>query len=83
MTKGIAVIVIARYEAIQCTRIDCFTAFAMTEGVMDCFLAVAMMKGVVVIVIARYEAIRCTRIDCFTAFAMTKGVMDCFLAVAT
>jgi hypothetical protein len=23
--------VIARYEAIQCTRMDCFTAFAMTE----------------------------------------------------
>jgi hypothetical protein len=23
--------VIARYEAIQCTRMDCFTAFAMTD----------------------------------------------------
>jgi outer membrane receptor protein involved in Fe transport len=62
MTKGVAVIVFARYEAIQCTHMDCFAAFAMTESVT------------VIVIEVRSKAIRCTRMDCFAAFAMTEGV---------
>jgi tRNA(Ile)-lysidine synthase TilS/MesJ len=84
-----------KQEAIQCTRMDCFTAFAKTEGVaviviarheaiqctrMDCFTLFAMTEGVAVIVIARYEAIRRMRMDCFTAFAMTEGVTAIVIA---
>jgi hypothetical protein len=50
-TEYVTVIVMARYEAIQCTRMDCFP--------------LRVRNDVAVFVMARNEAIQCTRMDCF------------------
>jgi hypothetical protein len=80
-------------KVIQCTRMDCFTSFAMTAHVTVIVFARSCgeLRGM-----KQSKAIQCTRMDCFTSFAKTAHVtaivianpqgeaiqrirMDCFL----